>query len=55
MKKYVKPTAKDVIINANVILAGSGGMGDGDPVGNSYDESAESYSKGNAIWGNDND
>lgn len=47
MKKYVKPTAKDIVINANAILAGSG-MNDGSPVGNDYDPDAPSYSKGDS-------
>lgn len=49
MKKYIKPTIVEVKIENNVILAGSGGLDDGNTPGNGYDPSAPSYGKG-GMW-----
>lgn len=46
MKKYIKPQIEIIELEADVpLLAGSGGgVKDGDPLGNEYDEGVESLS-----------
>lgn len=58
MKKYIAPSLKVVNIESNNILAGSGGVGDGDSVGRSYNSNDASYARGhrgNLFGGDDED
>lgn len=52
MKKYIKPSLKTMMINNQVILAGSD---ENQIEGQAGGETDVVGAKGNAIWGNDND
>lgn len=46
MKKYIKPLTKEIKVNSyNSLLAGSGGVTSGSPLGNEFYEGDVSYSK----------
>ena len=52
-KTYIQPQTESIKINAMTLLAGSGGVGNGDAVGNSYDPDAKTY--GRRGWFDDDD
>ena len=46
MKKYIKPLTKEIKVNSyNSLLAGSGGVTSGSPLGDEYNSADVSYSK----------
>ena len=57
MKKYIKPVVAITEINTDLhVLAGSGGVNNGDSVGNSYTYTDVTYSrKSNNVWGDDDE
>ena len=57
MKKYIEPMTTIVAVNTDMhILAGSGGVNNGDSVGNGYNESDATYARQHSsIWGADDE
>ena len=51
MKTYLKPELSITEIHVELnILAGSGGVKDGDTVGNSYNDEDVTYSRSSSFW-----
>lgn len=51
MKKYISPIAKCINIEAETLLAQSGGVDSGSTFGNGYNEDDVTCSNRRSIWG----